>query len=215
MNVIGTCPHCGAQLEATPAQMGWKLPCPKCGEEVSVPSARSLPPPPPPEPPPVIQPRKADHADHPLLLLPSHGKHAEDLIDMTAMVDIVFFLLIFFLVTSMAAIEAVINLPPVQPSDSGAGKVAAADAARDTANYITVIIDDQNAVWLDGEEVLGDQNLRIKLRAAKGSDRRGLLVIGSADATHGALVTVIDAGADAGIEELLFSVKDQVDADDG
>ena len=48
--------------------------------------------------------------------MPSTGKH-EDLIDMTAMVDIVFFLLIFFLVTSMQSLESVINLPaPQTPS---------------------------------------------------------------------------------------------------
>jgi hypothetical protein len=44
------------------------------------------------------------HKDHP----------HEDLIDMTPMVDIVFFLLIFFLTTSMTALQAVMNLPKVR-----------------------------------------------------------------------------------------------------
>ena len=40
---------------------------------------------------------------------------------MTAMVDIVFFLLIFFLVTSMQSIEAVINLPAPAAAGERAG----------------------------------------------------------------------------------------------
>ncbi len=63
-----------------------------------------------------------------------------------------------------------------------------------------VTIDEDDTVWVEDEEVFGEQNLRSKLRAAKGSgdDRTGLLVIGDPEATHGTLVMVLDAGADAG-----------------
>ena len=50
-------------------------------------------------------------------------KH-EDLIDMTAMVDIVFFLLIFFLVTSMQSIEAVISIARAGAAGERAGQRA-------------------------------------------------------------------------------------------
>ena len=51
------------------------------------------------------QKERREVADHPLLFMGRRPEH-KDLIDMTAMVDIVFFLLIFFLVTSMQSIEA-------------------------------------------------------------------------------------------------------------
>ena len=68
-----------------------------------------------PAPPPrIARPRKvaarSASADEPPLI-PPHRPHPDDLIDMTAMVDIVFFLLIFFLVTSLQALESVMNLP--------------------------------------------------------------------------------------------------------
>ena len=40
----------------------------------------------------------------------------------------------------------------------------------------------------------------------------GMLVVGSPDASHGAFVMVLDAGGDAGLTKLMFSVPDQVDA---
>ena len=74
------------------------------------------------------RPRRS--ADHPLV---AHGRRPEheDLIDMTAMVDIVFFLLIFFLVTSMQSIEAVINLPAPQASKRADNVQAVPDITND------------------------------------------------------------------------------------
>src|SRR5438876_196830 len=74
--------------------------CPNCRGRVTVPSSEAA----------IRMAKTGDAkprtaADHPLLLMPHRTQH-RDLIDMTAMVDIVFFLLIFFLVTSMQSIEA-------------------------------------------------------------------------------------------------------------
>ena len=72
-------------------------------------------------------------------------------------------------------------------------------------------IDEDDIVYVEDEEVYGDQGVRSKLRAAREEDpkRTGMLVVGDPDATHGTLVSVLDAGADAGIKELLFSVSEQ------
>ena len=88
------------------------------------------------------KPREA--ADHPLLLMGRRPEH-KDLIDMTAMVDIVFFLLIFFLVTSMQSIEAVINLPVPQAQAAADSVQAVPDFANDP-NYVVVTIDADDAV---------------------------------------------------------------------
>ena len=60
-------------------------------------------------------------------------------IDMTPMVDIVFFLLIFFLTTTMTAVQAVMNLPkPEKATESGG-------AARATGGELGVSADNYYA----------------------------------------------------------------------
>ena len=148
-------------------------------------------------------------SDEPPLPLRSPTSHSHDLIDMTAMVDIVFFLLIFFLVTTIQSLDSVINLP--SPHKSSSSTTSQPTNYFDDPTFIVVTIDEDDLVYIDNEEVYGDQNLRAKLRALRREDpdRTGMLVIGNPDATHGTLVSVLDAGADAGIKELLFSVTDR------
>jgi biopolymer transport protein ExbD len=200
-------------LSASPKHVGRKLKCPHCRAEVTVPAADAavlspdaatkLPPPGEHDEPP---------ADSPLLLFPEK-KHYGDLIDMTAMVDIVFFMLIFFMVTSMQPLEAVINLPTPEPSESASSNVQTVPDIANDPGYVVVTIDADDAVWVEDEEVLSEQDLRAKLRAAlREEDREGMLIKGAGDATHGKFVMVLDAGADAGVKELLFSV-DQTEAE--
>jgi biopolymer transport protein ExbD len=196
------CPACGKQLSASQSLVGREKACPRCRTKFTVPSpeqaalrmATASEPP-------------AESSEHPALLLPQREKH-EDLIDMTAMVDIVFFLLIFFLVTSMQALESVINLPAPQAA-SAAGARSASDYAKDPS-YVNVSIEDDDRVFVEEEEAIGERDLRSKLRAAreKDADIRGILIKGSPDATNGAFVMVVDAAADAGMSELLFTVPD-------
>ena len=129
---------------------------------------------------------------------------------MTAMVDIVFFLLIFFLVTSMQSLESVINLPSPKQSSNSAATTQPNDYLNDPS-FIVVTIDEDDIVYVEDEEIYGDQNLRAKLRELRKEDaeRTGMLVVGNPDATNGALVGVLDAGADAGIKQLLFSVREE------
>ena len=58
--------------------------------------------------------------------------------------------------------------------------------------------------------------MRSKLRAARreNEERDGLLINGSSNATHGTFVMVLDAGANAGLKELLFSVPQSDDGAD-
>jgi biopolymer transport protein ExbD/DNA-directed RNA polymerase subunit RPC12/RpoP len=198
-----TCPACGKQLLASERQAGRQKACPRCNTKFTVPSpeqaARGGP---------ATDANPAESSEHPRLLLPQKdGKH-EDLIDMTAMVDIVFFLLIFFLVTSLQSLESVINLPTPQASEAK-GVRTATEIANDP-NYVTVTIEDDDRMFVEDEEAIGERDLRSKLRQAREKDAnlRGLLVTGSPDASHGRFVMVVDAGADVGLPELLFSVPD-------
>ena len=202
------CPYCGKKLGASETSAGREKTCPNCRARIVVPTrelaaakATSG----------AMKPREA--ADHPLLLMGRRPEH-KDLIDMTAMVDIVFFLLIFFLVTSLQSIEAVINLPVPQAQAAPDSVRAVPDFANDPS-YVVVTIDENDAIYVDDKEALSEQDLRSKLRAARQEqDRQGMMISGSADSTHGKFVMVLDAGAAAGMTEILFSVphSDEVPA---
>jgi len=210
------CMLCGKMLSAPPKLAGRKLKCPYCRAVVTVPTeeaaaaANAAP----------KLSAASDHdeppTDSPMLLFPPKAEHG-DLIDMTAMVDIVFFLLIFFMVTSMQPLEAVINLPVPEPSESASANVQAIPDIADDPSYVVVTIDADDAVFVEDEEAMSEQDLRAKLRAAlREDDRDGMLIKGAGDATHGKFVMVLDAGADAGVKELLFSVdRTEEDAEGG
>jgi biopolymer transport protein ExbD len=204
MTISFRCPNCGKRLKADSARAGRAATCPRCASTVTVPKSDD--------------PRAAVAAadddsppptDHGMLLVKPVDKHPEDLIDMTAMVDIVFFLLIFFMVTSMQALEAVISLP--KPQAQASAPTSMADFTNNP-NYVTVSLYEDDTVWIEDQQVFGAQDLRTRLRAMKKDDPllTGMLVVGSPDSSHGTFVMVLDAGADAGFSELNFSVPDDM-----
>lgn len=139
------------------------------------------------------------------------GQHIdqEELIDMTAMVDIVFFLLIFFLVTSMQSLGSSIPLPtPDAQKGSGAGLQTLHDF-EESADYVVVNIDRNDAIQVDGLPVGGPDDLLLRLqelrRAPDGPNK--LLVVGSGEASHGTAVMVLDAGHEAGMERVRMSIQ--------
>lgn len=133
----------------------------------------------------------------------------EELIDMTAMVDIVFFLLIFFLVTSMAGVHS--SMPTPVPEAKKEGQGAAQVGEDDLSDVITVRIGRDDTVEVEGVAVadLSDLPTRFQRLRAKSGPHTSLLVIGHGDASHGRAVTVLDAGYEAGMEKVRLSVSDQ------
>jgi len=77
--------------------------------------------------------------------------------------------------------------------------------------YIIVRIEDDDSIWVEDTQVFNDQDLRARLRAARqdGNRPRSLLVIGDADASHGAAVRVFDAGAGAGVAGISLLVQEK------
>ena len=206
MNITFYCPVCEKKLSAQLSSAGQERTCPQCRNKVTVPSES--------------QRRRGKHAgskhdasDHSMLLVPPSTDHSENLIDMTAMVDIVFFLLIFFMVTSIQALQSVIGLPTPQSSSAAPSAQTVTDIANDPS-YVTVRIEDDDTVWVEEEQAFGPQDLRVKLRQL-GDDTfqpTGMMVVGHPEASHGTLVMVLDAGADAGMQDLRFSVSEDPDA---
>lgn len=156
-------------------------------------------------------PRKTPHDDAPLL--PPPRPHPEDLIDMTAMVDIVFFLLIFFLVTSLQALEAVMNLPTPQSGEPGISTGKSVAELENDPNYITVRIEDDDSIWVENTQVFNDQELALRLRTARQESdaAKSCLVIGDADASHGTAVRVFDAAAGANLSGISLVVQEKVE----
>jgi biopolymer transport protein ExbD len=209
MTIKFFCPQCGQQLSAAESLAGQSRKCPSCRSMVEVPDAattgRTS----------VSNQDTTPAADHPLLLFPKRGTDHGNLIDMTAMVDIVFFLLIFFLVTSMQSLEAVINLPTPESSSNASSNLQTIVDDLDDPNLVVVTIEADDTVWVEDEEALSEQDLRAKLRAAQqDGDRDSMIIKGAGDATHGKFVMALDAGADAKMKEILFSVEEADDTSD-
>jgi biopolymer transport protein ExbD len=210
MKITFSCPYCGKKLGASETSVGKEKTCPNCRGRVTVPTSDAA----------ALAAKKGDvqpppPSDHPVLFMPKPTQH-HDLIDMTAMVDIVFFLLIFFLVTSLQSIEAVINLPGLQAPASAPDSVQAMPDINNESNLVMVTIDADDAVWVEDEEALSEQDLRAKLRAARQKDdRNGMMIKCAADSTHGKFVSVLDAGADAGMTEIQYTVPQSEDGSKG
>lgn len=150
------------------------------------------------------------HAEPPLVM-PQRKLDLEELIDMTAMVDIVFFLLIFFLVTSMNSLDSSIPMPAPDPQKGVAREPKSIEAIDADDSYVVVRIDRNDKISVEGSEVRNERDLMFKL----GDHRRGsahpdkLLVIGHGDATHGTVVMVLDAGRDLGMDQVRLTVQDE------
>ena len=135
---------------------------------------------------------------------------------MTAMVDVVFFLLIFFMVTSLNSLQASIDMPVPQMESTGAqgarGQRTAQEFESDP-NSVVVRIDEDNAVWIENEEIISLVELPGRLRTATepaqpGGEPKKVLVLASGDAQHGIAVTVLDSAREGGVTGLSLAVED-------
>lgn len=201
------CPDCGKKLKAPDDWTGRSVACPDCGTRLVVPDKRigtAAPPRAAAAPDEAASPRRST----PFAVPSFQFAKFEDLVDMTAMVDIVFFLLIFFMVTAMQGLASSIAMPPPdQQKAAGQGRRSVSDFEKE-GDYAIVRIDRDNSVWLEGSEIPSEQELRVRLRASRQAANK-MLVLGSGDALHGTVVMVLDAGNDVGMEEVRLAVSDE------
>jgi biopolymer transport protein ExbD len=135
----------------------------------------------------------------------------EDLVDMTAMVDIVFFVLIFFMVTSMEGVYSSIKMPSPDPQKvASSGRKSVSEFESDK-EFVIVRIDRDNVVWLNDSEISGEQELLIRLRETRnsGAGAKRMLVLGNSEAKSGKVVEVLDAGSDVGMDEVQLAIDDE------
>lgn len=205
------CPRCRHSVEAAPEAAGNFVECEYCGTQIPLtrpraglqaesfnPSRNEG----------LVSAGEGEHDEDGPMLRPSPEIDHEELIDMTAMVDIVFFLLIFFLVTSLHQLEASIPIPTPRSADGKGGQPSLQPQVEEENDALEVTIGSQNEIRVDGIPIRDLEDLRTRFQVVLRSPNhpRRLLVIGHAEATHGTAVSILDAGYEAGFEKIGLSI---------
>jgi biopolymer transport protein ExbD len=135
-----------------------------------------------------------------------------ELVDMTAMVDIVFFLLIFFMVTSMQGVFSSIALPATDPQKTSVRTRKSVSDFETDGSYLVVRVDRDDSIWFNGAEVPSELELLARLREARqgAAAPNKMLVLTSGDARYGVVVTVLDAGNDVGMDEVRLAFDEEL-----
>ena len=120
-----------------------------------------------------------------------HGRRDEVSLDMTPLIDVVFLLLIFFMLTASftQAQRLQVELP----------KAEQGEAVKDPAKDWVIEIDAQGNYALNGEAMAGDQ-LILRLRELpERTDDTVILIRADAKTEHQAVVQALDAARAAGL----------------
>lgn len=122
-------------------------------------------------------------------------------LDLVPLIDIVFLLLIFFMLTATFTIQSGIKVKLPKVATSG----------EEMEKRLTIYLTADNVLYLNKERVeLND--LRAKLKSLAGGERRNVLIIkADENARHGTVVGIMDMATDAGIDKLMIAAKKEED----
>lgn len=214
------CGHCGHRLKALFEDAGKKIRCTRCAATQRVPATGResdgglsgtrtdvdvLKPPTSAAAKAPAQPEFAVVAEEEVAPVKFKRRVGDDNdLDMTPMVDCVFQLLIFFMITAAFAQQKSIQVPTPDRNEGATQSRMMEDPQDD---YVIVRIDRDGTIWVNDSEAPSKQEVIAKLREARegpaGSDSPGpsrLMVIPDLDAPTERIVLVLDAGTDAGME---------------
>jgi biopolymer transport protein ExbD len=130
-------------------------------------------------------------------ILGSSAEESEASVDITPMLDVVFIMLIFFIVTATFVKESGIdvNRPKAQTA-----------VVKEKAN-ILVAIDAHNKVWVNRREV-DVRSVRANIERLHAENPKGTVVIqADQDSTNEILVQVMDASRLAGVYEIALATQ--------
>ncbi len=120
-------------------------------------------------------------------------------IDMTPMLDVVFIMLIFFIVSTSFVRESGVEV----------NRPNAATATAQSKSGIFVAIKDNGEIYIDRKQV-DVQRVRASLeRLLAEQGEVGLVIQADQDTRHGVVVKVMDAARDAGIRQISVAAEQQ------
>ncbi|GIW92621.1 MAG: biopolymer transporter ExbD [Pirellulaceae bacterium] len=236
MNVVFHCPYCGTEHSAARQLVGRRVRCPGCDRlvEVTAPqeSAVATPPVTAVEVPMPSQ-RAASRAvrrARPTRPASASIKTVSDLpavdfrqgrkrlveaeMDMTPMVDVVFNLLIFFMVTAAFSLQKSLEIPKPEQTDQPSTQVVQIE---DNPDYVVIIVDQYNTFQVTTpeweRECPSRQELLVQLRDAKrgsgGHVPTKVLVKAHPEATHERVVMALDSATAVGFEEIQLTTLEE------
>jgi biopolymer transport protein ExbD len=118
-------------------------------------------------------------------------------IDLTPMLDVVFIMLIFFIVTASFVKEAGVDVirPPAQTADP-----------KDKGN-ILIAITESGQIWIDRRAV-DASSLQAHIERLHGENPQGSIVVqADKNSQNSLLVTVMDAARDAGVTQIAIAAE--------
>ena len=132
-------------------------------------------------------------------LLTNEQDAQEASVDITPMLDVVFIMLIFFIVTATFVKQAGIEVNQPQ---------AATAVVQEKAN-ILIAIDHENSVWVNRREI-DIRALRPNIERLHAENPKGSVVIqADKDSTNEMLVLVMDASRKAGVYDIAIAAQEQ------
>jgi len=144
------------------------------------------------------------------------GRLEDSEMDITPMVDIVFQLLIFFMVTAAFSMQKSKQFPAPKEDRPSSSSVAV-DPESD-GDFVVVLVDSYNSFRVQtpdfDEEAPSEQDLLIKLRRAKQGATDGkvptkLMIKAHRDSLHEKVIVALDAGAAVGMEQIQLQTVEQ------
>ncbi len=122
---------------------------------------------------------------------------AESEVNLTPMLDVVFIMLIFFIVTASFVKEAGIEI----------NRPGASTATRKEKGNILIAITDTNQVWMDRRQV-DPRALRANIERMRAENPQGAVIIqADVKSQNGLLVKVMDAAKLAGVESISLAAE--------
>lgn len=131
----------------------------------------------------------------------------DDEMDLTPMVDVVFQLLIFFMVTASFALHKTIQTPTPDPDQKGATQsIQTLDELEGVA--ILVRIDGQNAITIDDEPLPDGARVADALTDKMRKEQKSEIIItADAAAWHRTVVNVVDAANEVGMQKIRLATR--------
>jgi biopolymer transport protein ExbD len=130
-------------------------------------------------------------------------QHKRDDLDVniTPLIDIVFLLLIFFMVSTTFERESEIDITLPE---------ATIDAGKEVSDVIEITISADGSFFINGKRVVNKQVATLKqalLKVANGREDPPIIISADAKATHQAVVSVMDAARQLGFIHLSFATS--------